>query len=147
MKKLKRLQIRNCPRLSFCRALPAISFSILLFFSWVMVPSPSMGEAVGNKEWDTPLWWPDTHKRAVAGGYGLITIQELQALMQSGREFVLLDVRPDYEYMEGHILGARNFEFHLGHRSGLEPERAEALKALLGPDRDRLIVTYCRNFR
>lgn len=106
-----------------------------------------MGQAAGNKEGNPPLWWPDTHKRALAGGYDLITLQELRTLMQSGKEFVLLDVRPDYEYTEGHIPGARNFEFHLGHRSGLEPERAEALKALLGPDRDRLIVTYCRNFR
>ena len=76
-----------------------------------------------------------------------LTFRELQDLIQSGKDFVLLDVRPDYEYKDGHIEGALNFEFHLGHRSGLEPKRAEALKTLLGPDKDRLIVAYCRNFR
>ena len=147
MKKTKRQQIRNSPGGFFHRATPVIFFFTLLLISCLMVPSLSMGETTGSTEKNLPLWWPDTLKRAAAGGYDLITFQELQALIQSGKDFVLLDVRPDYEYKDGHIAGALNFEFHLGHRSNLEPERAEALKTLLGPDRDRLIVTYCRNFR
>ena len=91
-----------------------------------------MGERSGTTEENVPLWWSDTGKRASAGGYGLITFQELNGLIQSGKDFVLLDVRPDYEYKDGHIAGALNFEFHLGHRSRLEPERVEALKTLLG---------------
>lgn len=106
-----------------------------------------MGEARGNTEKNVPLWWPDTLKRAESAGYKLINLPELQALIQSEKEVILLDARPDYEYRDGHMPGARNFEFHLGHRSGLEPARAEALKVFLGQDRDRLVVTYCRNFR
>jgi len=106
-----------------------------------------MGEVKESTEGNVPLWWPDTRKRAEAGGYDLINFQELQALINSEKKYVLLDVRPDYEYREGHIPGAQNLEFHLGHRSGLEPERTEGLKALLGKDRNRLLVTYCRNFR
>ncbi len=105
-----------------------------------------MAEAGGGAE-DVPLWWPDTFKRAESAGYTLINLQELKALIQSEKAFTLLDVRPDYEYRDGHIPGAVNLEFNLGHRSGLEESHAESLKALLGADQDRLVVTYCRNFR
>ncbi len=133
-----------------CRIAKVLGELLVLFFMsslFFMAPSISMGETGGTKEKNVPLWWPDTLKRAEAGGYDLITLQGLQALIQSRKDFILLDVRPDYEYKDGHIAGSLNFEFHLGHRSNLEPERAEALKTLLGEDRDRLIVAYCRNFR
>lgn len=96
---------------------------------------------------ETPLWWPDALERGRDGGYGLLSLAELRALLSGGSEYVLLDVRPEYEFKEGHIPGAVNFEFHLGHRNGLEPERAEALKELLGPPGYRMVVVYCRNFR
>ena len=146
MKKTEVRKMRKIPDSFLRHAIPGILSIALLFVLW-MVPSPAMGEMVGNTKDNVPLWWPDTHKRAATGGYELITLQELQALIQSEKEMILLDVRPDYEYREGHMPGAQNFEFHLGHRSGLAPEGAEALKALLGEDRDRLIVTYCRSFR
>ena len=147
MKKSEVQTMRKAPGRFLRHAIPGILFFALLFVSWMRVPSPSMGEVGGNTEENVPLWWSDTHKRAVAGGYELLNLQELQALVQSEKEVVLLDVRPDYEYREGHMPGALNFEFHLGHRAGLEPESAKELKALLGKDRGRLIVTYCRSFR
>ena len=147
MKEIVKGSIRSFPLSYFHPATPVIFLLILLLVSCLAVPSLSPGETAGSTEKNVPLWWPDTHKRGRAGGYDLITFKELQALIQSGKDFVLLDVRPDYEYKDGHIAGALNFEFHLGHRSNLEPERAETLKTLLGTDRDRLIVTYCRNFR
>lgn len=147
MKKDKGQNVRKAPGRFLRHAIPGISFFVFLFVFWMIFPSLSMGEVRGNTVGNVPLWWPDTRKRAEAGGYELINLHELQALIQSEKEYVLLDVRPDYEYREGHMPGAQNFEFHLGHRSGLEPERAEALKALLGEDRNRLLVTYCRNFR
>ena len=126
---------------------PVIHIVSCLLVLWLMFPTQSMANASGDAEDNLPLWWPDAQKRAEAAGFKLIGFPELQALLKSPKEFVFLDVRPDYEYTDGHIPGARNFEFHLGHRSRLAPERAEALKALLGPDRNRLIVSYCRNFR
>ena len=147
MKKMKGQVLRKVPCRFFHHAIPGISFFTFLFISLIIAPSLSMGEVRGNTGENVPLWWPDTRKRAEAGGYELINLQKLQALIKSEKEYVLLDVRPDYEYRDGHMPGARNFEFHLGHRSELKPERAEALKALLGKDRNRLVVTYCRNFR
>ncbi len=121
-------------------------FFFLLLFS-IPFLFLSVGEARGNTGENVPLWWPDTQVRADAAGYGLINYPELQSLIQSQKEFILLDARPDYEYRDGHIPGAQNFEFHLGHKTLLEPERAEAFKAFLGRDRHRKIVAYCRNFR
>ena len=145
--KRKRQNIRKTQDSSFRHAIPTIYFFVCLFVSSMALPSLSTGEERGDIKENVPLWWPDTGKRAKAGGYQLINFQELQALIQSEKEFLLLDTRPDYAYRESHVPGARNFEFHLGHRSRLEPERAEALKALIGEDRDRMVVTYCRNFR
>ncbi len=119
----------------------------LLLVSWVTFPTPSMGKSIGHADENVPLWWPDAQKRAEAAGFGLINFPKLQALIKSQKEMILLDVRPDYEYRGAHIPGALNFEFHLGHRSRLDPARAEALKGLLGEDHNRLIVTYCRNFK
>ncbi len=147
MKETEKRSIRNFPGSFFHRAIPVIFLFILLSISSLVVPSLSLGKTAKSPEKDLPLWWLDTLKRAGTGGYNLITFQEFKDLIQSGKDFILLDVRPDYEYKDGHIAGALNFEFHLGHRSNLEPERAEALKTLLGPDQDRLIVTYCRSFR
>ena len=138
---------RKAPGSFFHYVIPGVYFFTFLFFFSMIFPSLSMGEAPGNTGENVPLWWPDTQRRAEAAGYKLINFQELQALIQSEKEVVLLDARPDYEYRDGHIPGARNFEFHLGHKSRLEPERAEALKVFLGKDRHRWIVTYCRSFK
>jgi phage shock protein E len=147
MKKKEGQKFQKAPG-SFFRhvALKIYYFSFLFVFSMVF-PHLSMGEVLGNTDKNVPLWWPDTQKRADAAGYGLINYPELQSLIQSQKEFILLDARPDYEYRDGHIPGAQNFEFHLGHKTLLAPERAEAFKAFLGKDRNRKIVAYCRNFR
>ena len=129
MKKTEGEALRKGPGSFFRHAVLKIySFSFLFVFSMIF-PSLSMGEVPGNTGETVPLWWPDTQKRAEAAGYKLINFQELQALIQSETEVVLLDVRPDYEYREGHMPGARNFEFHLGHRSGLGPRRLARLLA------------------
>ena len=147
MKKRERDSCRKAPNRFFRHVILRIySFSFLFVFSMIF-PSLSLGKAPGNTEKNVPLWWSDTQKRAETAGYKLINFQELQALIQSKKDVVLLDARPDYEYRDGHIPGARNFEFHLGHKYLLEPERAEALKVFLGKDRQRWVVTYCRSFK
>jgi rhodanese-related sulfurtransferase len=53
---------------------------------------------------------------------------------------LLVDTRQEWEYRSGHIRGATNFP--------IEPtwwsrwRKAGALEAVLGPDKDRLIVFY-----
>ena len=147
MKKANGARFQKATASFFRHVIPVMHLFSGLFFLWMICPPQSMGKVSGGAEENLPLWWPDAQERAETAGFNLIKFPKLKALIQSRKEVILLDVRPDYEYREGHIPGALNFEFHLGHRSGLDPERAQALKALLGQDRDRLIVTYCRNFR
>jgi hypothetical protein len=85
--------------------------------------------------------WEDVKAEAQNGGYRLITTEGLAELYrQPGAKVLLVDTRQDWEYRSGHIQGAVNFP--------LEPTawsrwRSRArMAALLGPDRDRLVVFY-----
>ena len=96
---------------------------------------------------DNPVWWPSALAEAQKDGYALTTPQEIQTLYASDNDYFMVDVRPDYEFNAGQLPGAKNFEIDLGDRLGLKPQKAEAFKKILGADKDRLIVLYCRSFR
>ena len=96
---------------------------------------------------EQPLWWEQAEAEARREGYDLITLDELESLYQSGKDFVILDVRPDYEYKRAHLPEAANLEFHLGERLTLDPAKRMEFEKLLGPNKDRTIVIYCRSFR
>lgn len=95
----------------------------------------------------TPSWWKDAQMAADTDGYGLITTQEVEVLIKKGGDYLLLDVRPAYEFKDGHLPNSKNLEFHLGDRLKLSPEKEKALKTLIGPDPERVVVVYCRSFR
>ena len=69
--------------------------------------------------------------------YEQITGAEVKALMDSESGYVILDVREQYEYDEGHIPGAILIPY------GEIEDCAE--KEL--PDKDQLILVYCRSGR
>ena len=69
--------------------------------------------------------------------YMNITAEEAKKIMDTESEYVVLDVRTEEEFAQGHIPGAM-----------LIPDyaiREEADKAL--PDKDALILVYCRSGR
>ena len=80
-------------------------------------------------------------------GYALTTPQEIQNLYATGTNYIIVDVRPDYEFKAGHLPGAKNFEIDLGDRLDLKPQKADAFSKVLGTDKNREIVIYCRSFR
>jgi phage shock protein E len=112
----------------------------ILILSVLTVVGPSWSK-------DIPVWWPSALTEAQKDGYGLTTPEEIQSLYTSGNKFSMVDVRPDYEFNAGHLPGAKNFEIDLGDRLGLKPQKADAFKKVLGADKDRVIVIYCRSFR
>ena len=116
-----------------------IASSILILLVLVVI-GPSWSK-------DVPVWWPAALTEAQDDGYVLTTPEDIQDLYDSGNEFSLVDVRPDYEFKAGHLPGAKNFEIDLGDRLGLKPQKADAFKKILGADKNRLIVLYCRSFR
>jgi rhodanese-related sulfurtransferase len=75
--------------------------------------------------------------REAAGGFVDLTPTEARRLMEANREnsaFVVLDVRTEAEYREGHIPGAVLVDF----RSPAFRERVASLA------RDRSYLVYCR---
>ena len=83
----------------------------------------------------------DVQAEAARGGYRLITTEALAELYrQPGAKVLLVDTRQDWEYRSGHIQGAVNFP--LEPTAGSRWRAQGRLAALLGPDRDRLVVIY-----
>ena len=72
-----------------------------------------------------------------SASYDQISEAEAKALMDSESGYIILDVREQYEYDEGHIPGAILIPY------GEIADRAE--KEL--PDKDQLILVYCRSGR
>ena len=121
-----------------------INFAVLISLGTaVMVMAPATATFGKNP----PVWWPRVQEEARESGYALITPEDLKDLINDGEELLLLDVRPDYEFRSGHLPKALNLEFHLGDRLQIGPEKKSAFQKILGPEKDRRVVIYCRSFR
>lgn len=69
--------------------------------------------------------------------YQQITQQEAKRIMDSGEDFILLDVREQEEFDSGHIPGAILIPYTQ------IPQKAPTML----PDKDKLILIYCRSGR
>lgn len=85
--------------------------------------------------------WEEVLQEADAGGYQIITTEELADRMkESPSSPILIDTRQEWEYRTGHMQGATNFP--------MEPtwwsrwRKANDLEDFLGTDKDRFLVFY-----
>jgi hypothetical protein len=85
--------------------------------------------------------WDDVLVEGRAGGYGIITTDELSGrYLNDAGSLLLVDTRQEWEYRTGHLQGAVNFP--------MEPtwwsrwRKASALEAFLGPDKNRTLIFY-----
>lgn len=78
-----------------------------------------------------------TTEKEQEAAYMNITAEEAKALMDSEEGYVILDVRTQAEYDEGHIPGAVVIP-----DTEIEARAEEEL-----PDKDQLILVYCRSGR
>ena len=69
--------------------------------------------------------------------YEQITAEEAKKIMDSGEEHIVLDTREQDEFDEGHIPGAILIPY-----TEIENKAEEML-----PDKDKLILVYCRSGR
>lgn len=93
-----------------------------------------------------PVWWADMLAEAQTYGYHLLKTD----VAAVGPEFLVLDVRPDYEFRGGHVAGAHNVEFPPTDAAGDAQAVAAALAevvALSEGKLDRPVAVYCRSFR
>lgn len=85
--------------------------------------------------------WEDVRIRARQGGYRLIDTAALAELYRENLNGLLLvDTRPQAGYRESHIKGAVSFP--LAPTWWARWSCRKVLAALLGPDKDRLLVFY-----
>ena len=94
-----------------------------------------------------PVWWDQVANEAQRNGYSLVTLNELKKLYDSETQFLIIDVRTDYEYNDGHLPRAVCLEFYPGDKLQLTTEKKEAFLKVLGADQNRKIIIYCRGFR
>lgn len=96
---------------------------------------------------ENEVWWESAREEAEQEGYRLIDTRELAELLDSDSDAIIVDVRADYEFTAGHIPDAENMEFDLGDRMDLSREKRAAFEELVGSEKDRRLVIYCRSFR
>ena len=82
----------------------------------------------------TTLMACGTEKEAMAS-YQQVSTNDAVALMESEKDYIILDVRTAEEYAQGHIPGAVNIP--------VETIGDEEIDAL--PDKEKLILVYCRS--
>lgn len=89
---------------------------------------------IGGADGPTKIAVSEKGERAM---YEQITQEEAKNIMDSGEEYILLDVREQDEFDEGHIPGAILIPY-----TKID-EKAE----IMFKDKDKLILVYCRSGR
>jgi len=95
---------------------------------------------------EIPVWWERAEIAAQREGYRLVTQQQLQTLYRLQPDFLILDVRPAYQYKAGHLPRAVQLELDPGDRYHLKPDKQSRLESVLGSDKTRTIIIYCQDY-
>ena len=101
---------------------------------------------LADQEAASPLF-QQAQRVAERDGYRLITTAGLRELLLADPDVLLVDVRFAYEYAAGHIPGAVSLPVDLTDRTDLSVERRQVFADVLGEQKGRNIVIYCRGFR
>jgi phage shock protein E len=116
-----------------------VCLALLTALCWV-----SSGLADQEAEFEL---YRQAERTAERDGYRLITTAGLRELLLADPDVLLVDVRYAYEYAAGHMPGAVSLPVDLSDRGDLPPARRQVFEDILGADKDRIIVAYCRGFR
>jgi len=78
----------------------------------------------------------------------LITVAELETLINTGMDVLIIDNLPQKNFKKGHIPGARNFPFPNPEMlewdtSKTKGKDKEDFISLLGSDKDKPLIFYC----
>ena len=78
------------------------------------------------------------------GGYKLISLQELKAKLDAKEDVLVVDTMPyEASYKKQHIPTAVQFEFPIPEMKTMDDGMERQYRALLGPDKGKMIVVYC----
>lgn len=81
-------------------------------------------------------------------GYTVLSAVELKKMQDSGKEMLIIDTLADSTYKQGHIPGAKNFEFPNGNMDPWDKTKTagkskDDFASFLGADKDKPLVFYC----
>ena len=77
-----------------------------------------------------------------AGGYQLVSAEELKKWMDDKKDMIIIDAHPKADYDNAHIKGSINSPFPKTEKE-LTPADKENLLKIAGDDKDKTIVIYC----
>ncbi len=92
---------------------------------------------IGSADGPTMIVVSSKEESKTVGEYKQITQAQAKEIMDTQKGFVILDVREDYEFAEGHIQNAICMSYL----------RTEELAPSLLPDKNQMILVYCRSGR
>lgn len=108
--------------------------SILMCISLTACGNDSSVGIIGGADGPTQITVADKGKKAM---YEQISAEDAKNIMDSGEEIIILDVREQDEFDEGHIAGSILIPY-----TEIEDKAREIL-----PDKDKQILVYCRSGR
>lgn len=82
-------------------------------------------------------------KDVEAGGYQLVSTEELNKWVGDKKDMIIIDTMPADFYAKGHIPTALNAELPKTTLADATDEQKEAFVKLLGDDKEKTIVVYC----
>lgn len=78
-----------------------------------------------------------------AGGYKLITAEELKKAVDAKEQMIIIDTMPADFFAKGHIPGAVNAELPKEGMDKVTADQKAAFTKLLGEDKTKKVVVYC----
>ena len=132
-----------------CWAAAIAAGSLALACAAVVLVGCEAGKNKFEKEVDSETVAVKLARETLAGQYDLVTTDELKNLIDAKTDMLIVDTMPFADsYRAAHVPGARQFLFpketmddwDSAQTDGKSPEDYQAL---LGEDKDRLIVIYC----
>ena len=98
----------------------------------------------GTREMDTEKLAVQFCKEVSAGGYGIVTTEELKGWLDKKENMLVIDTMPlEDSYVKNHVAGAVPFELPIEELKTLDDKTKDDLLKLLGPDKGRKLVFYC----
>lgn len=121
----------------------------VLFAGMVFTGSNAMALTSIQMETDVEMVALKVANETVQGGYKLIKIADVKAMLDAKEDFVLIDAHPKWEFEMGHIDGAQWFGFQSNMTGVWEKDVTDGAptqddyRKVLGPDLNKKIVIYC----
>ena len=88
-------------------------------------------------------------REVLSGGYGILTTDEVNAILQKGEDVLVIDTMPyEASYKKEHVPTAKQFLFPIPEMKEWDSKETDGKTKddylqLLGPDKNRKIIVYC----